>query len=110
MRGYNCFSGLKDNGLAIINGEEELQIPKLKVGQRAFVLPASDIALKTIGRPLANTTLIGAFAAASGSLKLETLLEVVKANFSGKVQEGNLEAVKQGYEYVRAINSKTSKE
>ena len=111
MRGYNCFSGLKENGVTIINGKEGLEIPKLKARQRAFVVPANDIALKTIGRPLGNTALIGAFAAATEELKLDTILEVIKNRFSGKAQEGNIEAVKQGYEFiknVRAINSKTN--
>jgi len=101
MRGYNCFSGLKEDGIAIINGKEDLEIPKLKAKQKAFVIPASDIALKTIGRPLANTTLIGSFAAATGEFKLETILEVIKGRFSGKALEGNIQAVKQGYEYIK---------
>ncbi len=101
MRGYNCFSGLKDNGIAIINGQEGTDAPKLKPKQKAFVIPANEIALNTIGRPLANTTLIGSFAAATGELKLETILEVIKSRFSGKALEGNIEAVKQGYEYIK---------
>jgi len=101
LRGYNCFSGLKDNGLAIINGKEDTEVPKLKSGQKAFLLPANEIALKTIGRPLGNTALIGAFAAACGEIKLETLLEVIKNRFSGKAQEGNIEAAKQGFEFVK---------
>jgi len=104
MRGYNCFSGLKENGIAIINGTENLEIPKLKAKQKAFVVPASEIALKTIGRPLANTTLIGSFAAATGEFKLETLLEVIKARFSGKALEGNIEAIKQGYDYIKKVS------
>lgn len=101
MRGYNCFSGLKENGVAIINGKEGTEMPKLKTGQKAFLVPANDIALKTIGRPLGNTALIGAFAAATAELKLETLLEVVKKKFSGKAQEGNLAAIRQGYEFIK---------
>jgi len=101
MRGYNCFSGLKENGIAIINGTKDSEIPKLNAKQKAFVVPANEIALKTIGRPLANTTLIGAYAAATGELKLETLFEVVKARFSGKALEGNIEAIKQGFEFVK---------
>lgn len=101
MRGYNCFSGLKEDGVAIINGKEDLELPNLKARQKAFVLPANDIALKTIGRPLGNTALIGAFAAATGELKLETLVEVIKRRFSGKAQEGNIQAVKEGYEFVK---------
>jgi pyruvate ferredoxin oxidoreductase gamma subunit len=101
MRGYNCFSGLKEDGIAIINGKDGLELPKLKAKQKAFVVPANDIAMKTIGRPLANTTLIGAFAAATGELKLATILEVVKSRFSGKALEGNLQAVEQGYKFVK---------
>jgi pyruvate ferredoxin oxidoreductase gamma subunit len=105
MRGFNCFSGLKEDGVAIINGKEGLEVPKLQARQKAFVVPASEIALKTIGRPLGNTALIGAFAAATGELKLDTLFEVIRQRFSGKVQEGNLEAVKQGYEYIKNLRS-----
>jgi pyruvate ferredoxin oxidoreductase gamma subunit len=100
MRGYNCFSGLKENGMAIINGKEDLELPKLKAGQKVFVVPANEIALKTIGRPLGNTTLVGAFAAASSEIKLETLLEVIKERFAGKALEGNIQAVTQGFEYI----------
>jgi len=101
MRGYNCFSGLRNNGIAIINAKEGLELPSLKAGQKAFIVPANEIALKTIGRPLGNTALIGAFAAASQELKLETLIEVVKSRFSGKMQEANIAAVQQGYEYIK---------
>jgi len=44
--------------------------------------------------------LIGAFAAASGELKLETLLEVAKQKFSGKIQEGNILAIQRGFEFI----------
>lgn len=101
MRGYNCFSGLKANGVTIINGKEGTELPKLKAGQKSFLVPASDIALKTIGRPLGNTALIGAFAAATGELELNILLEVVKKKFSGKAQEGNIQAIQQGYEFIK---------
>jgi len=101
MRGFNCFSGLKEDGIAIINDKEGADLPKVKAKQGVFVVPATEIALKTIGRPLGNTALIGAFAAATGQLDLDTLLEVIKKRFKGKAQEGNIEAVKQGYEYIR---------
>jgi pyruvate ferredoxin oxidoreductase gamma subunit len=101
MRGYDCFSGLKEDGKAVINGKEGLDIPKLKTGQRFFLIPANDIALKTIGRPLGNTAIIGAFAAATDELKLDTLFEVIKKRFTGKAQEGNLQAVKEGYDFIK---------
>jgi pyruvate ferredoxin oxidoreductase gamma subunit len=101
MRGYNCFSGLKENGMAIINGKQDLGLPKLKAGQKVFVVPANEIALKTIGRPLGNTALVGAFAAASSEIKLQTLLEVIKEKFAGRALQGNIQAVTQGFEYIK---------
>ena len=101
MRGANCFSGLKENGIAIINEREGIEIPKVKPSQKVFVVPANEIALKTIGRPLGNTALLGSFAAATGEIELNILIEAIKERFSGKVEESNVEAVKQGYEFVK---------
>ncbi len=101
LRGFNCFSGLKEDGIAIINGKDDLELPKLKAKQKVFVVPANEIALRNIGRPLGNTALIGAFAAATGELKLENLIEVVKNRFSGKAQEGNIKSVQEGFELVK---------
>ena len=101
LRGTNCFSGLKDNGIAIISDRQGLEIPKVKASQKVFVLPANDIALKTIGRPLGNTALLGGFCAATGELELNILVEAVKNRFSGKAQEGNIQAVREGFEFVK---------
>ena len=103
MRGFNCFSGLKEDGVAIINEKEGANVPKVKTKQKIFVIPATDIAMKTIGRPLGNTALIGAFAAATDELDLDTILEVIKKRFTGKAQEGNVEAVKQGCAYIKKL-------
>ncbi|MCU0665561.1 MAG: 2-oxoacid:acceptor oxidoreductase family protein [Candidatus Omnitrophica bacterium] len=101
LRGFNCFAGLKDSGIAIINQKEGVEIPKLNARQKLYVIPANDIALKTIGRPLGNTALLGAFCAATGELELDALLEAVKHRFSGKALEGNIEAVKQGFSFIK---------
>ncbi|MDD5669205.1 MAG: 2-oxoacid:acceptor oxidoreductase family protein [Candidatus Omnitrophica bacterium] len=104
MRGFNCFSGLKDNGIAIINAKEDFELPKIKAKQKIFVVPANDIAMKTIGRPLGNTAMLGAYAAATGELEVSTLIEAIKKRFSGKAQEGNIEAIKQGYAFIQGKN------
>lgn len=102
MRGFNCFSGLKENGVAIVNGKQELKIPPLRSAQKAFLVPANDIALKTLGRPsLGNTALLGAFAAVTGELDLNTFLEAIEKRFSGKAKDGNIQAVRQGYEFIK---------
>lgn len=101
MRGFNCFSGLKDNGIAIINEREGMEIPKVKPKQKVFVVPANEIAMRTIGRPLGNTALLGAYAAATGEIRLEDLLEAIKKRFAGKALEGNLQAAGEGFDFIK---------
>jgi len=103
MRGYNCFSGLKEDGIAIINGkEEQVSVPKLKPKQKVFVVPANEIALKYIGRPLGNTALLGAFCAATGELTLDDLTAAIKHRFSAKLQEGNIKAAQEGFDLAKS--------
>ncbi|MCK9603134.1 MAG: 2-oxoacid:acceptor oxidoreductase family protein [Candidatus Omnitrophica bacterium] len=101
MRGFNCFSGLKDNGIAIINEREGVEIPKLSVRQKVFSLPANDIALKHIGRPLGNTALLGAYAAATKEIDLQHLIEAIKKRFSGKAQEANIKSAQEGFDFIK---------
>ena len=101
MRNINCLAGLKDNGIALISQREGLVMPKAKLKQKIYTVPANQIAQQTIGRPLGNTALLGAYAAATGEIDLETLQESIKIRLTGKKQEGNLEAVKQGYEFIK---------
>jgi len=101
LRGFNCFSGLKEDGIAIVNEREGLEIPKVKARQKVYVVPANEIALKTIGRPLVNTALLGAYAAATSEISLDNLVEAIKKRFSGKAQEDNLQAAKLGFEFIK---------
>ncbi len=103
MRGYNCFLGLKDEGIALINAAKNTEIPQAKPRQKIYVIEANKIAMETIGRPLANTCLIGAFAAATGELRLETLLKAVEEKFSGKIKEGNIAAIKRGFDFIKGM-------
>lgn len=101
MRGFNCFSGLKENGIAIINKKERIDLPKVNARQKVFLVPANEIAMKTIGRPLGNTALLGAFSAATGELDLDFLVEAIKKRFTAKIQEANIQAARLGFEYIK---------
>jgi Pyruvate/2-oxoacid:ferredoxin oxidoreductase gamma subunit len=56
--------------------------------------------LKVIGRPITNTAMLGAIVKATRMVQLDSLLEVVKERFSGRIQEMNVEIVKTAYEEV----------
>lgn len=103
MRGFNCLSGLKDNGIVLVNQRQGMEPPKVNARQKAYLVPANDIALKTIGRPLGNTALLGAYAAATGDINLDNLIDAVRNRFSGKIQDANVEAVKQGFDFIKNL-------
>lgn len=102
-RGFNCLTGLKEDGVVIFNQREGVEVPKVSPKQRLYVIPANEIAMKTIGRPLGNTALLGAFSAATGELDQEALVAAIKTRFSGKALDANIEAIKQGYDLVEKL-------
>ena len=103
MRGFDCFAGFKPEGIAVVNEREGIEAPKPKGKQKIFVVPANKIAQEVIGRPLGNTTLIGAFAAATGELDLDSLTKAIKERFEGKIADLNIEAAKRGFDFVKKL-------
>ena len=101
LRGFTCFKGFKDNGAAIINARPDFGIPEHKSGQKIYLVPANDIAMETIGRPLGNTVLLGAYVAATDEIKLDSLIQAIKHRFSGKAVEQNISAAQKGDEYIK---------
>ncbi|MDP8260566.1 MAG: 2-oxoacid:acceptor oxidoreductase family protein [Candidatus Gygaella obscura] len=106
LRGFNCFAGFKDRGIAVINSNQSSHNTGLTKMQKAYCLPGNEIALKTIGKPLGNTAILGAFVAATDELKLDSLLASIEKRFPEKIRKVNIEAAKQGYEFVKNIRNK----
>ncbi len=100
IRDVNVFAGMSEGGIAIINTEKEgtYNLPK---GVKLIVIDATKIALEEIGLPITNTTLMGAFAAASGEITLEALEEAIKERFDAKLADSNIAAAKRAYAMVK---------
>jgi pyruvate ferredoxin oxidoreductase gamma subunit len=102
MRGFDVFSGLKEGGIALVNEREGVEMPSVD-NAKVYSVPANDIAMEIIGRPLGNTTLLGAFAAATGEPELEHLETAILDQFAGKagIGEANVKAARRGFEYFK---------
>ena len=70
--------------------------------ERLVTVPATEIALKHIGRPLPNAVLLGGFAAMSGLIKLESVVKAINERFSGKMGAGNVAAAREAYAVVKS--------
>ena len=65
-------------------------------------MPATEIALKHLGRPLPNAVLLGGFAALSGLVTLDAVAHAIGAKFTGKVADGNVAAATEAHDAVAA--------
>ena len=97
------FQGLHADGYVLINSKRTFHdlgladIEKRYRHERLTTVPATEIALKHLGRPLPNAVLLGGFAALSGLIALDA----IRAKFSGKVADGNIAAAAEAYDYVK---------
>lgn len=104
----DCFAGLKPEGYILINTSKtfaELGLADFVAShrtERLCTVPATEIALKHVGRPVPNVPLLGGFAAVSGIIRLDSVLKAIREKFSGKVADGNIAAAKEAYEIVKA--------
>lgn len=99
LRLVNVTAGLKENGKIIVNSRKSPQQLKSDFGFRWPVasVDATKIAKETIGMPITNTAMIGAFLKVTEAVTMDSLAEQLQERF-GKNAAGNIEAVKRAYE------------
>jgi pyruvate ferredoxin oxidoreductase gamma subunit len=86
LNGDEVLVGLAADGLVIVNSSRsvaDLAASGLRLGiaQRALTVPATDLAREHLGRPLPNTALLGAFAAATGVVSLQSVRRAIAERF-----------------------------
>ena len=89
LRGHDVLLGLAEDGLVIVNSNRSVAELKraglrLEPGQRALTVPATDLARRLLGRPLPNTALLGAVAAATGVVGLPAVRGAIAERFDAR--------------------------
>jgi len=102
----NVAEGLKENGIVVVNTRkkpEELQF----MGHRIATVDATGIALElnllVAGLPVVNTAMCGAFAKATGEVKLQSVTEAIKETWPGATGEKNAKAAELAYKRLLMI-------
>ena len=108
FKAIDVFQGLKNAGYLLINtnktfGDLQLDpvVAKLPVGH-AVTVPATELALKHIGRPVPNAALLGAFAALTGMVRLESVAKAICEAFPGAMGNANVAAATEAHDAVVA--------
>ena len=68
---------------------------------RLITIDATSIALKAIGLPITNTSLMGAFAAATGEIAFSALENALNHRFPKELAAKNIEAARLAYNAVK---------
>ncbi|OPY53866.1 MAG: Pyruvate synthase subunit PorC [Methanosaeta sp. PtaU1.Bin060] len=93
-------SGLKSGGKIIINTDRPKESLKLDTRAEVVTIDATKIAMEILGRPIVNTTMLGAFAGATKEVTQESLNKAISERFHGELGKKNLLAIKTAYERV----------
>ncbi|NVM21010.1 MAG: pyruvate ferredoxin oxidoreductase subunit gamma [Desulfobacterales bacterium] len=96
-------AGLKKNGLVILNtskSEEEVR-KAFGIKAKMAVVDATGVAMKHLGRPITNTTMLGALISATGVVDIKSMNTPLKERFGGPIAEKNISAMQQAYEQTQ---------
>jgi len=95
-------SGLKEGGILVMNTKDSFEEIEKKFGSRYkfAIIDATSIAREFLGRPIVNTTMIGALVRASDIITLESLSHPLEKRF-GKLAENNKKAMKRAHQNTK---------
>ena len=96
----DVFSGLNPEGYVLVNSAsspEEIglgELVKRLPAGHVKTVPATDLALKFIGRPLPGATM-------TGMLKLESINSAYGQKYSGKVAQANADVARGAWDFIK---------
>ncbi len=97
--------GLNHEGTLVVNSNEKpakiremLRIEERKI----WTIPATEIAIKILNRPITNTAMLGAVARVTGIVSLESVEKAVSERFRGSIVEKNVGAIREAYKEVKS--------
>jgi pyruvate ferredoxin oxidoreductase gamma subunit len=102
----DVFSGLAPDGYILINTARSFddlglaEFAQRFQASRLCTVPATEIALRHVGRPLPNAALLGGFAAISGRISLDSGWAALRDKFPAKIAAAKIAAAAEAYEFV----------
>ncbi len=102
----DVFSGLSDQGIVLMNSTRKveelglkdwmLQHPEVQI----YSFPASDLAERHLGRPMANVGMVAGFSVVTGAITKASVEHAITEKFPGKLGELNAVVAAETFNYV----------
>jgi pyruvate ferredoxin oxidoreductase alpha subunit len=104
----NVFEGAESDCRLLINSARpaaDLNIGEFTGGLRpgsVLTVPATELAMQHLGRPVPSAALLGGFAALTGLVRLDSVVTAIEARFASRpdVAAGNARAAQAAFDYV----------
>lgn len=102
----DVFAGLVAEGYMLINSSrsfDDLGVAELTTRfrhERLLTVPATEIAVRHIGRPIPNTVLLGGLCAISGIISLDSVAAAIEERFRGPMAQANIAAAAEAHDWV----------
>jgi len=102
----DVFGGLSRDGYVLINTTRSFE--ELGLGEfmqqfrpeRLCTVPATELALEHVGRPVPNAGLLAGFAAVTRQITLESVNAAIREKFAAKVAEANILAASEAHAFA----------
>lgn len=98
----DVFAGLRPDGYVLINSRStptELGLDELDT-DHLLTIPATDLAMEHVGKPLPNAVLLGGLAALTGIVRLEAVSDAIRERFPPALAAANVAAAAAAYTLV----------
>jgi pyruvate ferredoxin oxidoreductase gamma subunit len=106
LNAVDVFQGVAPGGFVLINSSKSFvqlgldELVKTFPAGHVRAVPATDLALTHIGRPIPNAVLLGCFAALTSAISLDAVQTAIRERFSGTLAEQNCAAAGAGYQTI----------
>jgi len=106
LQSVDVFAGATPTAYILINTSrtfDDLGLTEFlenRHAERNLILPASEIALRLVGRPMPNAALLGGFAAATDLVTLKSVLNAISERFPERIAAANIAAAQEAHDFV----------
>jgi len=95
--------GVREGACILINTENAAPYESVFEGCKIIGLDATAMAMEILGRPITNTAMYGALAAASGLVSLDAAMASIRTEMKPSLAEKNVKIVAKAYETVKTL-------
>jgi pyruvate ferredoxin oxidoreductase gamma subunit len=111
FKAIDVCQGLKPSGYLLVNSHRSVTdlhidpIAKQLPAGHVLTVPASELALRHIGRPFPNAALLGAFARLTGIIRLQSVAAAIGDAFPEKIAAANVAAATAAHDAVTSTRA-----